>query len=221
MKGEHGMRLVYESFSVWDADAEIAKIRQADEVAIRFDNTRREHLFLLGLLFASGKKLAVLNADACDMSVRSYFQAACHWYKNGLSPDVPNESNMERIFLICPIPKATDQQRAEMIALVQRWESKGYKVHYPTRDTNQSEPLLYNIAMQNSLANARAGHTALYYRQDGIGTFFDLGVAYYCWRENPSRTFTVMNEGAFTLDENYAGDQIVMQFRQKAKSAAF
>ena len=93
---------------------------------------------------------------------------------------------------------------------------RGFTVHYPARDTYQVDDIGYRIATDNSVANGGAQHIVIYYAQTSVGSYFDLGVSYYFQYADPSRTFTMMNEGAVVMNEADFGDRIVLTLLEKA-----
>ena len=56
--------------------------------------------------------------------------------------------NHKRVFLICSVRNATEEQLNKQANYVAELESKGYRVHYPPRDTNQNASG-FNICSEN------------------------------------------------------------------------
>ncbi len=211
------MKLFYDHFSPENIDDEIANILQSEEVILKFDNSQKGMLFLLGVLFAAGKKISLVNQDDVDKTRRSYFHAAYHWVTNGLHPSIPHSNLEDHIFLICPVTQATQEQISQMYEFIHKAEAEGYKVHYPARDTNQADHIGYQIATENSTANGNARHIAIFYSQKSVGSYFDLGVSYYFQYINPERTFTILNGDELIMNPADFGDKIVLQLLKKGK----
>ncbi len=208
------MKLYYDDFTQCDIDSEIEKINQSTEVVFNFDGKRVDHLFLFGILFAAGVNLTVENLDEIDLSNRTYPHAAHHWVSNKLTPNIKNNSDDKKIFLICPVKKATDKELSLMKKYISDMESRGYIVHYPARDTHQDDTIGYKIATENSVANGDAMHIAICYAEETTGSYFDLGVSYYLHYMNPERTFTMLNPDRY-MDINNFGDKIVILMQNK------
>ena len=82
------------------------------------------------------------------------------------------------IFLACPVRGVSDDYRVSIEAQVAHLESLGHKVHYPPRDTEQSDPTGLQICRDN--ADAIKLSDVVYVIWDGKsrGVLFDLGVAF-------------------------------------------
>ena len=86
---------------------------------------------------------------------------------------------MKKIFLICPVRNASENQKAFMMDYIAKLESEGNKVHYPARDTNQVDPTGgWQICTDNSNAIKNADEVHIFWDDTSTGTLFDLGVAF-------------------------------------------
>ncbi len=83
-----------------------------------------------------------------------------------------------KIFLICPVRNATEQDKEATSAYISKLEAKGKKVHYPPRDTNQNDPVGLNICRQNRQAILDSNEVHVYWTPGSEGTKFDLGMAF-------------------------------------------
>ena len=61
---------------------------------------------------------------------------------------------------------------------VKKLEEKGYKVHYPPRDTNQKDPNGYYICLQNREAIVNADEVHIYWNGKSSGSKFDFGMVF-------------------------------------------
>ena len=83
---------------------------------------------------------------------------------------------MKKAFLICPVAKVTSKEKGLLDAYITAMESKGYKVHFPHRDTNQDDPTGgYDICKTNFKAIMEADEIHVWYNESSGGTKFDLG----------------------------------------------
>lgn len=88
-------------------------------------------------------------------------------------------SNLEkRIFMICPVNDATDEEKAFLKEYKANLISQGIQVHYPGDDTNQDDLIGLNICSENRFAIKRSDEVHLYYHPKSIGTVFDTGMTF-------------------------------------------
>ena len=78
-------------------------------------------------------------------------------------------------FLICPV-RGVDPKETENI--VKDLEDKGTKVHWPPRDTNQDDPIGFDICTQNKQAIKDADEVHVVWDEKSQGCLFDLGMAF-------------------------------------------
>ena len=88
----------------------------------------------------------------------------------------------KRAFLICPV-RGHDISETE--AVVQKLESDGWKVHWPPRDTDQTDTIGLQICGQNRAAIIAADRVFIVWNGESKGSLFDLGVA---WANNKPLT---------------------------------
>lgn len=89
----------------------------------------------------------------------------------------PAKGEQMLIFVICPVRNATPEQTAEIVAHVQRLESEGHIVHWPARDTDQTQSG-YDICLQNLGEIEMADEVHVFYEALSQGVHFDLGAAF-------------------------------------------
>ena len=84
-----------------------------------------------------------------------------------------------KIFLICPVRNATEEQKARMMEYISTLEKNGHQVHYPARDTKQEDETGgWNICTQNKNAIWWADEVHIFWDDKSTGSLFDLGVAF-------------------------------------------
>lgn len=87
---------------------------------------------------------------------------------------------MERdidIYMICPVRKATEEQKKILVDYKNQQEAKGLKVHYPANDTNQEDETGgYRICMDHvgEIQRSKTVHT---FWVASTGSYVDLGTA--------------------------------------------
>ena len=89
------------------------------------------------------------------------------------------KENLEkRIFMICPVRDATNEEKQFLQDYMSRLESQWHKVHYPARDTNQDDPFGLNICSENRQAIRDADEIHIYWTKKSKGTLFDIGMMF-------------------------------------------
>ncbi len=90
----------------------------------------------------------------------------------------PLERKVEKVFIICPVRNLTDPEGKEIEAYKNMLESKGVKVHYPPRDTNQNDPIGLNICSTNRYGIKSSDEIHSYFNPNSTGTVFDMGMTF-------------------------------------------
>lgn len=80
-----------------------------------------------------------------------------------------------KTFLICPVRNYPQQ---EIEKRVKEMEDVGWKVYYPTRDTNQDDPTGLQICKENKKAISKADFVTVIWDGKSQGCLFDLGMAF-------------------------------------------
>jgi hypothetical protein len=87
---------------------------------------------------------------------------------------------MKKVFLICPVRSATDEQKQKMAEYIKALEDSGVSVYYPARDTNQEDigGGGWNICKANKKAIVKADEIHIFWDEKSTGSLFDLGIAF-------------------------------------------
>ena len=88
------------------------------------------------------------------------------------------EQKIEKVFIICPVRNLTPEEDKEIKAYIGMLESKGIKVHYPPRDTNQNDSIGLRICSDNKKALRESDRIDIYLNSSSSGTLFDFGMAF-------------------------------------------
>ncbi len=84
---------------------------------------------------------------------------------------------MKKIYIICPVTIADEEEKAALNAYVAFLEDDENNVYYPARDTDQGiSP--FDICLQNGAAIQEADEIHVFYNSESRGSHFDLGVAF-------------------------------------------
>ena len=81
----------------------------------------------------------------------------------------------KKAFLICPV---RGHDPAEFVDVVQWLEELGLEVYWPPRDTNQDDPIGYEICRLNLLAMKSCDFAHILWDGKSEGCLFDLGMAF-------------------------------------------
>ena len=188
---------------------ELAKIECCDKAEIMLEPNNKKCLLILGMLFVNGIKIKILNENDLNLEEtnKSFSMMPYVWSKIGdekfpladyLNVKTEMDKRVEnikrigvrlnriinnpidnKIFLICPVRNATDEQRKWIEEFVSQKINDGYIIHAPHLHTVQTDLFGgYAICKQNAEAVATSEEIDIYYDQSSTGSVFDLGVAY-------------------------------------------
>src|SRR3989344_85760 len=79
------------------------------------------------------------------------------------------------VFLICPVRNVDRELNEKLKKYVEYLESERRRVYWPTRDTDQTDPIGYKICKTNFLAMFEADEIHVWYDESSAGSKFDLG----------------------------------------------
>jgi len=80
-----------------------------------------------------------------------------------------------KTFLICPV---RGHELSETEEFVKRLENKGWEVYWPPRNTNQDDPIGYQICLDNKAAIQNSDVVHVIWDGQSQGCLFDLGMAF-------------------------------------------
>lgn len=197
--------LRYLNYNNLNIDEELDKIESCETAEIVLEPTDKKCLFILGMLFVNGIKIKILNEKDLNLEEtnKSFSMMPYVWSKIGDDafpfPDYSNvitEMDMrvenikrvgvklnkitnnpidKKIFLICPVMNATQEQRNWIEKFVVQKYNEGYLIHAPHLHTRQLDLFGgYAIRKQNAEAVATSQEIDIYYDQSSAGSVFDL-----------------------------------------------
>lgn len=87
---------------------------------------------------------------------------------------------MTKVFLICPVRNATEEQLVKMDKYIKKLESDGCNVFYPTRDNpyEHTDDVGYIICETNVKAIRDADEVHIFFDKDSKGSLFDIGASF-------------------------------------------
>ncbi|MBR9676517.1 hypothetical protein GOV04_00055 [Candidatus Woesearchaeota archaeon] len=85
----------------------------------------------------------------------------------------------KKVFLACPVNNVTKEEKEFLDSYVKSLEAKGYKVYYPHRDTEQSDPSGgYQILVDSCNAVKNADQVHVFWNSKSRGSYFDVGTSF-------------------------------------------
>lgn len=163
------MNLRYLNYDNIDVKIELIKIENASEADVVLEPNNKNCLFILGMLFANGIKINILNENELNLenANKSFSLMAYVWSKLG-DNNFPNRNysnvkteidnrieNIKRlgvkinkivnnpidnkIFLICPVRNASVEQRKWIEDFAREKYNEGYVLHVPHLHTRQTD----------------------------------------------------------------------------------
>ena len=216
-------------------EEELLKIENCEEAEIVVEPANKKCLLILGMLFVNGVRIKILNEQDLNLEEtnKSFTMVPYVWSKIGdesfpakdysnvkteMDQRIENIKRLgvhieriknhpipKKIFLICPVRNATQEQREWMEQFVEEKKQEGYIVHAPHLHTRQVDLFGgYAICTQNAEAVASSQEIDIYYDQSSTGSVFDLGVAYALHK--PLR---LLNKEQVTLNKEDLIDQMI------------
>ncbi len=85
---------------------------------------------------------------------------------------------VKRIFVICPVRNVDAETNEAIRNYIHGLEERGYKVHWPFRDTNQNDPVGLNICSENREAIYLADEVHIWFDVKSQGSLFDIGITF-------------------------------------------
>ncbi|MEX1061810.1 MAG: hypothetical protein WEC39_01725 [Patescibacteria group bacterium] len=82
---------------------------------------------------------------------------------------------MKKIFLICPVRNATPEVTGQIETYVAKLEAEGCKVHWPARDTDQTDSHGLSICLTNFRAIQEADEIHIWFDPESYGSVWDEG----------------------------------------------
>ena len=114
------------------------------------------------------------------------------------------DSLEKRIFIITPVREITEDETQFLNNYIAQLESQGHKVHFPPRDTDQTDKVGLDICTANREAIRLADEVHIYWNAKSEGSKFDFGMVFMA--EKPT---TLINREA-VLPTSYKSFQNVL-----------
>ena len=86
----------------------------------------------------------------------------------------------DEIYMLCPVRKATQEEKEFLEAYKQEMIKRGFRAHYPATDTNQdSDGGGYRICMDHCDEENRAAQIHIFWNTSSTGSYVDLGTCLF------------------------------------------
>jgi hypothetical protein len=235
------MKCFYNEYNNLNVDEEILKISASDEADLMLFPNNKMCLFLLGVMFAYGKKINIMNMKDINLEVtnKSFSLMTYVWDRLG-NNDFPNKDfsnvatdmdkrieNIKRlgvrnskiidnqvsnkVFLICPVRNATEEQKRYIEDFVKEKNQNGIEVHAPHMHTVQQDMF--------------GGYTICYQNANAIANSSEIDM-YYDQNSTGSvfdlgvayalnKKLVILNIEDITFDENDQIDCIVKEWNNR------
>ncbi len=229
------MVLRYLNYNNININDELENIKVANRAEIVLQPNNKKCLFILGMLFVNGISIKILNEKELNLKEtnKSFSMMGYVWgklsdsrfpnkdYSNvkteidnrienikrlGVRVDkIENNPIQNKIFLICPVRNANNEQRKWIEDYVANRLDAGYIIHAPHLHTRQTDLFGgYAICKQNAEAVASSSEVVIYYDQSSTGSVFDLGVSYAL-----NKPLVLLNKNEIVFDDNDFIDNII------------
>jgi len=100
---------------------------------------------------------------------------------------------MSRIFIICPVRGADEAFLRFAERYVAELEEQGHQVHWPPRDTDQSDPHGLDICLTNCDAILAADEVHIWFDPESKGSHFDRGMLFAMLRSGMPKRVILIN----------------------------
>lgn len=187
-----------------------------DVIHVKYDPNKEDIIFLLGILFASGKRIQVDNLSDVKNDNSLITELVKHWHEKKASLQIPtniNAYNYNSFFLFSP-RHMDDKEEIRIRGLVEQEKRKGYEV----RTSSYISDSIYGLCKQNAIGIACSNNIYMYYNRNSRAHVFDLGMIYYFSYLNRNRSFRLLNEDSLNLDLNDFSDRVVHKMVQDQKA---
>jgi hypothetical protein len=85
---------------------------------------------------------------------------------------------VKKVFVICPVRNVSEQTKKAIRDYVLKLEQGGALVHWPSRDTDQDDPIGINICQENREAIYMSNEIHIWFDSSSEGSLFDTGMTF-------------------------------------------
>ena len=236
----------YLNYNNLNIDDELENIENCDAAEIVLEPSNKKCLFILGMLFANGVRIKILNERDLNLEDvnKSFSMMPYVWSKIGdNSFPASDYSNVKtemdkrvenikrigvrlnkitgnpienKIFLICPVRNATAKQRKWIEDFAKEKQNAGYIIHAPHLHTNQND-LFGGYAICKQNAEAMASSQEIDIYYDQTSIGSVFDLGVAYALHKPLK---ILNEEEITFDEEDLIDLVVKTwpYNEKTKS---
>jgi hypothetical protein len=99
---------------------------------------------------------------------------------------------VRKVFVICPVRNVSEQTKKAIRDYVLKLEQSGVLVHWPSRDTNQDDPIGTNICQTNREAIYTSNEIHIWFDSNSEGSLFDIGMT-FAFLRNLNKKIVLIN----------------------------
>lgn len=104
---------------------------------------------------------------------------------------------MKKIFIIGPVRDIETEAHQRIKEYVEDLENKGFKVHWPLRDTDQNDPIGLQICLTNGMKIFEAEEVHIWFDPTSKGSIFDRGMLCSFLVHGLEKQTTIINQSEF------------------------
>lgn len=235
------MILRYINYDNIDINEELFKIENCNNVEIILEPKNKKCLFILGILFAKGVNLKILNKKELDFkTLPKSFPIMSYVWELLCNKNFPNKhfsnvnTNLEKtvenikrlgfkikpiinnveenkIFLICPVRNADNETKKEIENYVKEKNNEGYNIHAPHLHTIQQD-ILGGYTICLQNANAIATSKRIDIYYDQNSTGSAFDLGVAYYLE---KSIKVLNVEKIEFNDNDFIDSLIINWRYK------
>lgn len=119
-----------------------------------------------------------------------------------------------KIFLICSVREATDEEKAAQLKYVEKLEAEGHEVYWPTRDNEHqnTDRVGLEICKKNAGKMLESNQVHIWYSKTSEGSRFDLGMAFliFVTTDPDSPVFVLANPEAVKKTPHKSLENVIL-----------
>lgn len=118
--------------------------------------------------------------------VLGLFSLAWRFYQQGkkmpYKPKQPVSPTSNKIYIICPVRKLTEEEKNKILNYVKELEKQGHTVKCPFRDTNQTDKIGLHIVEEHTQDILWADQIHIWWNPTSEGSIWDIAQSYLAMR---------------------------------------
>jgi len=121
----------------------------------------------------------------------------------------------KKIFIICPVRNVDKETERILKDYVRKLEEEGHQVHYPSRDTNQNDPIGLRICGDNREALYEAQEIHIWFKKGSEGSIFDFGMYFMLLMFVPEKKLVLINKDQVKPTPEKSFQNVILELIKK------